>query len=532
MPYAIDLFCGAGGFSEGILQAGFDIVFSSDKSPMVQKTYMNRHEQLGLVQGRDTYFELADIKELSSNFIFDKINSLKYGNSFYPGKIDVMFGGPPCQGFSRLGKRDSSDPRNMLFYEYLRIIRDVEPKYVVMENVKGILDMQMLDFPSVLEEGRIYNGQHLVPFILRTELEGLGYQVLDIQVLNAADYGVPQQRNRAIFLAYKNGVYPISYPEPQKNMVTVYDALGDLYENCNYSTHYSQESIWGRTPKVTTGEPVKRIEITNMETSNHDESVIQRFSLYKQGENKKRALTRLREEGINLLEEAPELFYETLFQVNSEQNAEIIQKTLQKYDYYKSLNITELWLNHTNKQLSIINMIENNHILDIDFNKAIISLSRRLMTTIENTLEFMNTVKHELNKQYDIETLNNLFISGNISDSMAGAIFTKKGIRTRLNSQSIAPTMVTLPDDYIHPFFDRILTVREMARIQSFDDSFSFLGKRTTGGSMRAKETPQYTQIGNAVPPLLAKAIATEAMKAIKLGEKQSNVDKKIKQRA
>lgn len=62
MPYAIDLFCGAGGFSEGILQAGFDIVFSSDKSPMVQETYMNRHEQLGIKQGRDTYFELADIR--------------------------------------------------------------------------------------------------------------------------------------------------------------------------------------------------------------------------------------------------------------------------------------------------------------------------------------------------------------------------------------------------------------------------------------------------------------------------------------
>ena len=75
MPYAIDLFCGAGGFSEGILQAGFDIIFSSDRSPMVQETYVNRHEQLGLAQGVDTWFELADIKELTADFIFDKINS-------------------------------------------------------------------------------------------------------------------------------------------------------------------------------------------------------------------------------------------------------------------------------------------------------------------------------------------------------------------------------------------------------------------------------------------------------------------------
>ncbi|WP_340011907.1 DNA cytosine methyltransferase [Paenibacillus sp. FSL H7-0690] len=532
MPYAIDLFCGAGGFSEGILQAGFDIVFSSDKSPMVQETYMNRHEQLGLVHGRDTYFELADIRDLSSNFIFDKINSLKYGNIFSPGKIDVMFGGPPCQGFSRLGKRDSSDPRNMLFHEYLRIIKDVKPKYVVMENVKGILDLLMLDFPSILEDGRIYTGQNLVPFILRTELEGLGYQVLDMQVLNAANYGVPQQRNRAIFLAYRNGTYPISYPEPQESMVTVHDALGDLYKSSNYSTQYSNESLLGRTPNVIIKKPVKRTKITNMETSSHDQSVIQRFSLYKQGENRKRALTRLKEEGINLLEVAPELFYETLYQVNSEQNAEIIQKTLQKYDYHKSIKITKLWLNHTSKQLSQISMIEQNHTFDIDFKTAISSLSRRLNTTIENAHEFMDNVKHELNKRYDADTLNNLFIRGDINNLMADAIFTRKGIRTRLNSQSVAPTMVTLPDDYIHPFFNRILTVREMARLQSFDDSFEFLGKRTTGGSMRAKETPQFTQVGNAVPPLLAKAIATEAMKAIKLGEEKSNLNIKTKQRA
>lgn len=532
MPYAIDLFCGAGGFSEGILQAGFDIVFSSDKSPMVQETYMNRHEQLGLVQGRDTYFELADIRDLSSEFIFKKINSLKYGNIFVPGEIDVMFGGPPCQGFSRLGKRDSSDPRNMLFHEYLRIIKDVQPKYVVMENVKGVLDMQMLDFPSVLEDGCIYHGQNLVPFILRNELKGLGYQVLDMQVLNAANYGVPQQRNRAIFLAYRNGNHPISYPKPQKSMVTVHDALGDLYSNINYSTQYSNESVLGRTSNVITKKKVERIQITNMETSRHDQSVIQRFSLYKQGENRKKALTRLREEGINLLEAAPELFYETLYQVNSEQNIEIIQEVLKKFDYHKSLNITKPWLNYITKRLSIVNMMENNHNFDIDFKTAISSLSSRLNTTFENTLEFINIVKLELNRLYDAETLNNLFIKGKINDLMADAIFTKKGIRTKLNLNGVSPTMVTLPDDYIHPFFNRILTVREMARLQSFDDSFQFLGKRTTGGSMRAKETPQFTQVGNAVPPLLAKAIATEAMKAIKMSKEQYNLNIKTKQRA
>lgn len=105
MPYAIDLFCGAGGFSEGIIQAGFDIIFSSDRSPMVQETYVNRHRQLGLQEGIDTHFELADIKELTSERIFEIINGLRYGNIFKSGNVDVIFGGPPCQGFSRLGKK-------------------------------------------------------------------------------------------------------------------------------------------------------------------------------------------------------------------------------------------------------------------------------------------------------------------------------------------------------------------------------------------------------------------------------------------
>ena len=167
--------------------------FSSDRSPMAQETYVNRHRQLGLEEGVDTHFELADIKDLTSERIFEVINNLRYGNIFEPGDIDVIFGGPPCQGFSRLGKRDASDPRNMLFHEYLRIIRDVRPKYVVMENVTGILDMLMLDFPSVVKD-ESYFGQRLVKEILREELQELGYILLDVQVLNSANFGVPQQR--------------------------------------------------------------------------------------------------------------------------------------------------------------------------------------------------------------------------------------------------------------------------------------------------------------------------------------------------
>lgn len=95
-------------------------------------------------------------------------------------------------------------------------------------------------------------------------------------------------------------------------------------------------------------------------------------------------------------------------------------------------------------------------------------------------------------------------------------ILSKKNIRTRLNRKESSRTIVTLPDDYISPFEERVFSVREMARLQSFDDSFVFLGKRTTGGPRRKLEVPQYTQVGNAVPPLLARAIAMSILDVIK----------------
>ena len=215
MPIVIDLFCGAGGFSEGIIQSGFEIVFSSDKSSEVMRTYTNRHKNLGLIEGENTHFELADIQELTGQTIFESINNLKKykDRNITRGDIDVTFGGPPCQGFSRAGKRDANDPRNMLFHEYLRIIKDVFPKYVVMENVEGFMDMQMLDFPSVIDD-KNYPGQNLVKEILQEELKELGYNVLVPRVLNASDYGVPQNRKRAVFIAWRKDMAEPSYPLP------------------------------------------------------------------------------------------------------------------------------------------------------------------------------------------------------------------------------------------------------------------------------------------------------------------------------
>ena len=127
----------------------------------------------------------------------------------------------------------------------------------------------------------------------------------------------------------------------------------------------------------------------------------------------------------------------------------------------------------------------------------------------------LQDLQNRFGQEYDTNELIELFINRKIDNHMLTALLTKKNSRIKLSSTGVAPTMVTLPDDFISPFEDRILTVREMARFQSFDDSFEFLGKRTTGGHRRKFEVPQYTQVGNAVPPLLAKSIALEIKKAI-----------------
>ena len=116
---------------------------------MVEVTYTNRHEQLGLIQGKNTWFERADIRNLTGARIKECINSLEIFNGQNIPEMDLMIGGPSCQGFSRAGRRDKSDPRNMLFGEYVRVISEIKPKYIVLENVEGFVDMQFMGYKGI-----------------------------------------------------------------------------------------------------------------------------------------------------------------------------------------------------------------------------------------------------------------------------------------------------------------------------------------------------------------------------------------------
>lgn len=438
MPYAIDLFCGAGGCSEGLIQAGFHILFSSDISDMVEVTYTNRHTQLGLIQGKNTWFQRADIRNLTGAEIKQHIAALEIFQGKDIPEIDLMIGGPSCQGFSRAGRRDKSDPRNMLFGEYVRVINEIRPKYIVLENVEGFVDMQFMGYKGIT--GIEYPDGSVTPAILQSELKEIGYNTLPPKILNAADFGVPQRRNRIIFIGYRDGLTPPQYPEPTvtpDKQLTLLDAIGDLItdpiiRNKVNPTHrqYQLDSINGRTPTVD-GSPIPAKNTTNLEQSRQTDVVRERFELFMPGETGTLLKKRISEKGI-----------------------------------------------------------------DLSSKPALVSLCATAFCKSPEEVIALFKEKRANADQIDV-------------------LLTKKNIRQRWSPDSPSATIVTIADDYISPWEPRTFSVREMARCQSFDDSFEFLGKRTTGGLLRRVEVPQYTQVGNAVPPLLARAVALEIKKVL-----------------
>lgn len=202
----MDLFSGAGGFLLGFEKEGFDIILSTDFDEDCEKVHKINRPNIPFVR--------ADIRTLSN----EKIDELLNGQT-----VDVLIGGPPCQGFSTIGNRVSSDPerrtkydpRNDLFREYIRILNHLQPKVFVMENVKGI---------------KTRNGGTIFEEIQR-QFKETGYDFNCI-TLNAADYGVPQYRERVFFYGTRIGVdfeAPIpTHGENRNPYNIVLDAIGDL----------------------------------------------------------------------------------------------------------------------------------------------------------------------------------------------------------------------------------------------------------------------------------------------------------------
>lgn len=200
-PIGIDLFCGVGGMSLGFERAGFDVVAGFDFEARNVETHTKNFPRCKTVQ--------ADISKLSGK-------QLRTDVGLGDRELDVLFGGPPCQGFSTIGKRHLDDSRNLLLYDFARLVREVQPKYFVMENVAGLMAGNAV---KVLKS-----------FIRRVKLAG--YDVVEpVRVLCASDYGVPQKRKRVFILGARKGLPLPSYPDPSdyaSEKPTVWDAIGDI----------------------------------------------------------------------------------------------------------------------------------------------------------------------------------------------------------------------------------------------------------------------------------------------------------------
>ena len=253
-PIAIDVFSGVGGLTLGFHRAGFEIKASFDLDPINVKTYSQNFPA--------TPSHQADVSKLSASDV-RRLAGLKDCE-----EIDVVFGGPPCQGFSLIGKRRSDDPRNQLLIDFARLISEIHPRYFVIENVAGLM----------LGQARTVLAQALK--ILRRA----GYRwVSPIRVLDAKDYGVPQVRKRVIVLGYRATETPPRYPRKRSTRVTVRHALRDLFTiGCRRSLLTSD--IFGgqlgeATPysgKLRRGRP-KRVPLTGCQLCSHTSAVVGRF---------------------------------------------------------------------------------------------------------------------------------------------------------------------------------------------------------------------------------------------------------------
>ena len=208
----VDLFCGCGGFSKGFEDAGYTVELAIDNWKDAIETFnINHKKKVGVTKD-----------------IYDYTNE-EIKNFAQKHKIIGIIGGPPCQGFSMVGKRQATDKRNTLYLQYVRFVEQIKPEFFILENVKGLLTLKKGYFQKDIID----------------RFSKLGYNVT-CKVLRASDYGVPQNRERVFFVGlrkdkFKNKLF--EYPKPVDHIVGTEEALSDLpsLDNGEDETQYRTE---------------------------------------------------------------------------------------------------------------------------------------------------------------------------------------------------------------------------------------------------------------------------------------------------
>lgn len=617
----LDLFAGAGGFSEGFLQAEcdnklYDFLLGSDINENCELTHLARYNhQLGL----ETAFLRQDISE--PDFLDNLFKKLK------DKQVDVICGGPPCQSFSLAGKRKKFDKKDDLFSHYLKVIRQLRPKYFVMENVKGILtkeggkirEMILQEIRSIIDLKEFHQLIHFVSHLRKNEKQQ-GF-LLDcyssrLQFESGTEKEIEGMKERYIqnvenkfkmltpkIVDYKTSKTnsSISTIRHGFNLLKRSRELAYLHKKVinekafcdldndffvddfnNFLTAIDPESVVQRIHKafkdlkpakeylIEANEIVKALEIyaysfdecmqglesfakaakkenefseilSHIRLYNINEPFVALASNYGVPQNRERVLfIGCRKDQKLIKEIAPTVagkekvtIFEALFDLD------ILENDDEKFNYEK-INIKAKFNGSSDKMLSLVKKRAIDGKIDEPKGRTYSEWSKQGRLNgrfanlknpfyVRNFEELENSVSHFVaplqnhktsNQNEDvIKRLGIILKEGNYDQAknklkQAGLESEKRNYNV-LKPDSQSPTVMTIPDDYIHYSSPRALTVREMARLQSFDDSFVFQGKRSTGGNKRKHEVPQFTLVGNAIPPLMARAIAMEILKNI-----------------
>lgn len=409
--YYIDLFSGCGGFSLGLGKAGWEGLFAVEKDPMAFETFKHN-----LIDSKKYGHFSSWPKWLPQKSTTIQTLLKKYSPQLEElrGKVELIAGGPPCQGFSLAGQRKSDDPRNKLSGEYIKVVELVRPKFVVLENVRG--------FNAAFSTGTGHSNKIPYSMVVKEKLEGLGYKIFHDYVRSEM-FGVPQTRTRFLMIGIRKDIY-------RDGDISPFELLNGLRTDFLKDKGLPQRQI-------TVKDAIGDLEITRKGTK----------LIYHSGS---------KEKGFKQLE----------YQRPTNPSAYV---TMMR----KGLNGTKL---------------------------SSMRLARHREDTRKQFIKIQETARPGivLNKE-EKEKLG-----------------IKKQAICVLDANKPSKTLTTLPDDLLHYKEPRILTVRESARLQSFPDDFVFKGKYTTGGAKRTKECPRYTQVGNAVPPLLGEVIGLSIRKIIK----------------
>ncbi len=388
----IDLFAGCGGLSLGLYNSGlWKGKFAIEKSPDAFETL-----NYNLIEKKN-HFEWPNWLPKQNHDINEVIKNHKNNLKSLRGEIDLVAGGPPCQGFSTAGRRIEGDSRNELIKSYIKFIRLVQPKVIFFENVKGFT--QKFDKNKIM--GKIYS-EYVTNALEYDSPKGdfQGYKV-EGKLIDFSEFGIPQKRTRFILVGIRkdiaNQVNPKSFfnqIQKQKEAFLIKKGIG--------LTNSLEDAI---------SDLLKINEVISPDTKSFT------AGLYNPIQSSYQKLLR-----NNVYSEIPD----------SHRFAKHNTQTLLKLDF-------------------ILKNAQKN-----------------------------KTLSNELKEKFNL----------------------KKRTVIPLSGKTPTPTITTLPDDYIHYCEPRIFTVREYARIQSFNDWYEFKGKYTTGGKRRTQEVPRYSQIGNAIPPL------------------------------